>query len=202
MARLTHEQRHQQILDTAIDLFAKFGFRGTTTKKIAQAAGVSEATIFLHFPSKESLYEAILEEKLKVQRPLTAFLDGATDAPLGEVLERVASSLVERHHKDVALLRLALFSALEHHTIGRRLARQHIDGPMQSLTRVLERAKARGEVREDLDPETAARAFASMLIHQILAREIFGEDHVSLDDMRSYVNIYLGGISPRNGQEA
>lgn len=201
MARLTHEQRHQQILDTAIGLFAKLGFRGTTTKKIAEAAGVSEATIFLHFPSKESLYDAILEEKLKAQRPLTALIEQHAAAPLSEVLTAVAESLVERHHRDRALLRLVLFSALEHHSLARRLARQHLEGPMRSLMEVLEQARSRGEVRADLDSETAARAFASMLTQQILAREIFGEGHLSKEDMRRYVRIYLRGVTPRKDDE-
>src|SRR5215471_20634491 len=53
----------QQILKTAIRLFAQKGFRGTTTREIALAAGVNEVTIFRHFSSKQDLYAAILEVK-------------------------------------------------------------------------------------------------------------------------------------------
>ena len=53
----------QQILKTAIRLFAQRGFRGTTTREIALAAGVNEVTIFRHFSSKQELYAAILEVK-------------------------------------------------------------------------------------------------------------------------------------------
>ena len=53
----------QQILKTAIRLFAQKGFRGTTTREIALAAGVNEVTIFRHFASKQELYTAILEIK-------------------------------------------------------------------------------------------------------------------------------------------
>ena len=49
----------QQILKTAIQLFAQKGFRGTTTREIALAAGVNEVTIFRHFASKQELYSAI-----------------------------------------------------------------------------------------------------------------------------------------------
>jgi AcrR family transcriptional regulator len=42
-------------------LFARKGFAGTTTKEIAEAAGVSEALVFKHFPSKAALYEEILQ---------------------------------------------------------------------------------------------------------------------------------------------
>ncbi|PWC52657.1 TetR/AcrR family transcriptional regulator [Azospirillum sp. TSO22-1] len=57
--RLDSSARRTLILDAALPLFARKGFAATTTKEIAQAAGVSEALIFKHFPSKASLYEAI-----------------------------------------------------------------------------------------------------------------------------------------------
>lgn len=201
MVRLTHEDRHQQILDTAIDVFAKYGFRGTTTKQIAKAAGVSEATIFLHFPSKDALYQAILEEVLQSQQPLTQLLDAAADAPFAEVLERLAAAFSKKHKKDSGLVRLALFSALEGHSLGRRMANQHLGGTVKSLARVIEGAQARGEVRADLDPKEAARALDSVLIHQVLLRQVLGPDHASERDMQCHMDIYLRGVAPRNARE-
>lgn len=201
MARLTHEERRQQILDTALEVFAKQGFQGTTTKQLAEAAGVSEATIFLHFPSKEALYEAILEELLQSQRPVKCLLEEAGDAPLADVAERLAMAFMERHAKGSALIRLALFSALEHRTLGRRIAEQHIGGPVKSLAGRIEQAQKEGEVRGDLDSEVAARALDSVLIHQIIVRELLGEDHVSEQDMQCYVDIWLRGVAPRTDEE-
>ncbi|MBB3267043.1 AcrR family transcriptional regulator [Azospirillum sp. OGB3] len=59
MGRLDNSARRAAIIDAALPLFARKGFAATTTKEIAQAAGVSEALIFKHFPSKAALYEAI-----------------------------------------------------------------------------------------------------------------------------------------------
>src|SRR3954469_12747940 len=53
--------RRTQLLEIALNLFAKKGFNGTTTKEIAIAAGITEAVIFRHFPNKQALYEAVLE---------------------------------------------------------------------------------------------------------------------------------------------
>ncbi len=50
--RLPGTERRAQLLEVAISIFGQRGFRGATTKAIAEAAGVSEATIFRHFPSK------------------------------------------------------------------------------------------------------------------------------------------------------
>ncbi|HTG00774.1 MAG TPA: TetR/AcrR family transcriptional regulator [Nitrospirota bacterium] len=60
-SRLTADERRQSIINAVIGLFAEKGFDGTTTRELAQAAGISEALLFKHFPSKHSLYVAVLE---------------------------------------------------------------------------------------------------------------------------------------------
>ena len=58
--RLDSDDRRRAIVDAAVPLFARKGFAGTTTRELAAAAGVSEALLFRHFPSKQSLYREIL----------------------------------------------------------------------------------------------------------------------------------------------
>ena len=52
--------RRRLIVETVTPLFARKGFGGVTTKEIAKAAGVSEALVYRHFPTKAALYEEIL----------------------------------------------------------------------------------------------------------------------------------------------
>jgi AcrR family transcriptional regulator len=59
--RLSADERKQAIVDAVRNLFAEKGFDGTTTRELAKAAGVSEALLYKHFPSKESLYTAMLD---------------------------------------------------------------------------------------------------------------------------------------------
>src|SRR6266852_7674801 len=58
---LDNQGRRRGIVEAAVPLFARKGFAGTTTKEIAEAARVSEALVFKHFPSKAALYEEILQ---------------------------------------------------------------------------------------------------------------------------------------------
>lgn len=60
--RLDSEERRRAIVQAAMPLFARGGFAGTTTKSIARAAGVSEALVFQHFPSKLALYQEIVRQ--------------------------------------------------------------------------------------------------------------------------------------------
>lgn len=57
--RMSAEERRRSILAAAVPLFAQRGFKGTTTKEVARAAGVSEALLYRHFPNKEALYREI-----------------------------------------------------------------------------------------------------------------------------------------------
>jgi AcrR family transcriptional regulator len=76
--RMAGDERRQQILHVAMRLFSEKGFSGTTTKEIAQRAGVSEAMVFRHFANKDELYSAILDHKAcnrKFQNPFDELAD-------------------------------------------------------------------------------------------------------------------------------
>jgi AcrR family transcriptional regulator len=83
ITRLDSEERRKAIVAAAVPLFARKGFAGTTTRELAEAAGISEALLFRHFPSKQLLYREILRlgcegdpalEKLATLQPSTATL--------------------------------------------------------------------------------------------------------------------------------
>ena len=61
-------EKQEEILKSALELFAQEGYTATSTSKIAKKAGVSEGLIFKHFKNKEGLLMAIAklgEEKFK-----------------------------------------------------------------------------------------------------------------------------------------
>jgi AcrR family transcriptional regulator len=61
MTRLPAAERREQLLRTAVALFAERGFSGTTTATLAKAAGVTEPIIYRHFPSKKDLFISVIE---------------------------------------------------------------------------------------------------------------------------------------------
>ena len=56
-----YEMRKWQILDVALNHFIRYGFYGTSTRKIAEEAGISSGLMFHYFPNKLALYEALVE---------------------------------------------------------------------------------------------------------------------------------------------
>src|SRR5438128_3823000 len=83
-SKLSSEERRAAIIKAVRRLFADRGFHGTTTRALAEEAGVSEALLFKHFPNKEALYSAMLMsccqsqdpaiERLKALEPSTSTL--------------------------------------------------------------------------------------------------------------------------------
>lgn len=61
MGRLPAAKRREQLLDTAAQLFAQFGYAGATTSQIARAAGVTEPIIYRHFKSKRDMFIALID---------------------------------------------------------------------------------------------------------------------------------------------
>jgi AcrR family transcriptional regulator len=59
-SKMSSEERRAAIIKAVRGVFAEKGFHGTTTRELAQAAGVSEALLFKHFPNKEALYSAMM----------------------------------------------------------------------------------------------------------------------------------------------
>ncbi len=116
--RLSRDHRRQQILEHALPLFARHGFAGTTTRRIADAAGVSEALLFKHFPTKSAIYAAILAdictadpglERLRAEPPSTQTLALIVRGMAHYFLATADGSEAEGNQK----LRLTLSSFLE-----------------------------------------------------------------------------------------
>jgi AcrR family transcriptional regulator len=84
-SKLSGEERRAAIIKAVRRVFAEKGFHGTTTRELADAAGVSEALLFKHFPNKDALYAAMQDsccsehdstkwERLKAMEPSAATL--------------------------------------------------------------------------------------------------------------------------------
>ena len=118
--------RQRQLLEVALNAFSRRGFKGTTTKEIAAAAGIAEAIIFQHFPSKEALYSAVLELHLETSDE-QKWIEEINDCMERNDDEGLFRSFIHRilqaYRSDPMIERVILFAALEGHEQG--LTRMH-----------------------------------------------------------------------------
>jgi len=195
------EGRRQQILEAATELFAGKGFRGTTTREIAELAKVNEAIIFRHFQNKEELYWAVIEHMCRDRRTSRVMANYAEqDLPIAEVFYGMALEFFRSRERNSSLSRLLLFSALEHHELSERFFRTHMADFYECTARYIRRQVEAGKLRE-MDALLAARAFWGMLVYHFLLQELFGGQQYQPFQMeevsRTLVDIWLGGMLPR-----
>jgi AcrR family transcriptional regulator len=172
--RFSAADRREQILDVATLLFARQGFQGTKTKEIARHAGVTEALIFRHFPSKEALYWAVIKRKITAAAPAERMREQLNaDGGDLEVLAGVAAQILERRAADQTLSRLLLYSALENHRLSHRFFRTYIAECYEVLAKYIRRRTDEGHFRR-VDPLLAARSFFGMVIYHSWVQELFG----------------------------
>jgi len=182
------------LITAAASLFAAKGFNGTTTKAIANAAGVSEALLFKHFPTKRALYGAILAETVTLDELMDAVEESAKKRDDRRVFTLIARFRI-RPGVDSTLLRLLLFSALEGHELSEMFFGKHHRVFYDHLATYIRTRVSEGAFRK-VDPLLAARAFIGMVVHHRLLHEIFDVPmHRSHDEtVATYVDLFLGGL--------
>lgn len=193
---MKHDRR-QEILLAAMQLFAKKGFRGTTTRDLATQAEVNEAIIFRHFATKEALYNAILEFKAgqvravrhEVIEQLAAGSDDRT------FFETVGRTFLATHEADSTFMRLLLFSALEGHELSDMFMASMLE--KNPFAAYIERRIEEGAFRP-MNAELAARGFFGMFATYVLWQEIFGlkktQPHDREEVITTFVSIFLSGM--------
>jgi AcrR family transcriptional regulator len=192
--RSSSHDRQAGLISAAASLFAAKGFKGTTTKEIARAAGVSEALVFKHFPTKRALYTAILAEKAPLSELLGAVEDVARKRDDHRVFTLIAGYRI-RPGADPTMLRLLLFSALEGHELADMFfGRQH--RWFYDYLAGYIRTRIREGAFRTVDPLLAARAFIGMVVHHRLLHEIFEVPlHCSHEEIvATYVELFLNGL--------
>jgi AcrR family transcriptional regulator len=175
ITRLDSDDRRKAIVAAAVPLFARNGFAGTTTRELAAAAGVSEALLFRHFPSKQLLYREILTLGCEGDPALErlATLPASTETLVGLVRFMVRRCVLgdESERREVDLkMRLMLHSSLEDGDYARELFAAIAPRIVPLFSASIEAAETAG----DLVPLPANGANRFWFAHHVAAMMAFG----------------------------
>ena len=199
---MSGDERRSQILRIAIKLFSSQGFSGTTTKKIAEAAGVSEAMVFRHFATKRELYHAILDHKAcegRTANPFEAVSDALAAKDDEQLFYKLLLNALENHEKDPEFMRLLFHSAAEGHELAEMFIEENIVPIYEFLSAYIAGRQAEGVFREDIKPRVIVRAFIGMMIHHALNNSLWDKKRRLLDITNeeaalAFTAIILNGI--------
>lgn len=187
--------RRQEIFRIAAEIFYRKGYDATSTKDIADAAGILKGSLYAHIASKEDILYAVVEEVHTLFERNVAEVEAAGEDPLPRLRSFV------RGHMHVAL------SALKQHQIyshdwrslsadRRAVIQRKRDEYQAYLAGLLRAAQRTGEVRSDIDPRIMSISTLSMLnsVH-VWYREGGGATAEEVIDV--YCAITLDGLLAR-----
>lgn len=190
--RLSSEERQDEIVKAAVNLAGIQGMDNVTTQGIADAIGLTQGAIFRHFPTKDSIWIAVVHWASGRLMSVVDMAASQASDPL-DAVERIFFAHINFATKNPALPRL-LFSANPH---LKQLLKEMLAGYEKRIALFLSRAKTQGLVNPDLQDSEAATLFIAM-IQGLVMRVLILETKKSLpSEARKVFPIYLAGIGKK-----
>lgn len=181
----------ERLIAAAEGQFRRFGYRRTTIEDITNEAGTGKGSLYLHFPSKQDAYLAVVATSFErfLQKAATT-LRGP-----GTVPERLAAlvRLTAEHYGNDELLRASLFGdrSLVEGQVSKLAADVQRTRMRQLLAETLEEGKREGSVRPGIDPRVAAAVVFEMG-WAIVRAELDGDGDLPLDVALAEFNLIVG----------
>ena len=193
------QERKEAIIRAAVDLFSQRGFRGTTTRELAAAVGVSEPVLYQHFETKRDLYTAIIDHKFQTSEAefQKLFSDAACANDDRAFFVVLANAIIRWFNEDPAYIRLLLYSALEGHEIATLCNERHAVHVHSHIANYLRGRIEKGAVREDLDPLAVARSFMCTIVQyaQSGVLHFYPKDVPPQKYVETAVDVFIRGIA-------
>jgi AcrR family transcriptional regulator len=151
-------QQRRDIMKAAVALFRKRGYEQTRVQDIIDAVGVSEATFFNYFPSKDALLEAYavgrIEQYAALLRDKISDKRRSVPERVRDLLRTIGEALQQEDRQFMALVatRSRLFQGGEGNVFERQVQAHG------TLVQLFREGQSRGEIRSELDPHLLAES--------------------------------------------
>lgn len=193
------EERPDELLDAALELFVTQGYANTSVAQIAKAAGLSKGAVYLYFPSKQAILEGLVRRAVSpiaAQAIAQASLDTRDiRTALRTTLKIVAGSLGDP--KVFAVPKIVIREAVVAPEIAEMYRRAVFDTVFPAAANILRAGIERGEIRP-VDPELALRSVIGPILAHMLLAEVFGvtpADGLALDRLvDTHTDILFNGL--------
>jgi len=191
------ERKREEIVRAGLKVFAEKGFAGATMDDIALELEATKGLLYYHFKTKDDLLHEILARN-ELTAGFETILDGLADVPLEQALALFGERLTALFEANRELTRFLHVHSLLSGSEAAIIYQQVFAALYGRVAELLERFKARGCIRAELDTFDLSRVVASVLLSDIAQRFVFGAEH---DTGSTYFphafEILLRGIEPR-----
>lgn len=187
-----------RVLEAGLRLFSKKGYLGSTTKEIAKEAAVAEVTLFRHFPSKEKLFEDVINT-YSFLPALKGLLPEVQKIPYEKALALIAKRFLETLSSRKDLIQIMHSEIHRYPEKIYKIYHAVIDESIKTLASYFDEKQKNGTLGK-FNTEFGARAFLGMFFSYFNAREFKMRKKYSDDDamtIKEYVSIFVNGTSKR-----
>ncbi len=189
-ARTSVDQTRLRILAATRELYAHKGSRGTTTREVADRAGVNEATLFRHFRTKQLLIAAMLDHFTGSTANPQLYENLRTLPGIERQLRALGWAAVEAITRKEDLIKIGLAEEISNPEGTDCAWRAPVEARLALAAFMREKIEA-GDLRGK--PEVLARVFMSLFFSYVIARRIWAEDRDPEIAIEQCVDIFLHG---------
>lgn len=191
----TEEDTRTKILQAALQLFAKRGFDGTTTKDLAKSAGVAEGTLFRYFASKKAiLIEVATAGWVEI---LTELLTELSEMESYKAVSQVMRRRMFNMRKNSNLMRVCFVEAQYHPELKENIQAEVIDKMTDVAEAFFETAMSKGIYRK-MNPKIVAKVFLGIFAIAGFSEETIIDNDASPQAMQEMAegisDIFLRGV--------
>jgi AcrR family transcriptional regulator len=195
------EARPEEILDAALEEFTARGFEAARMEDIAKRAGLSKAAIYLYFPSKVAVLEALIEAKVG---PLATGVQTLSTSGIADPLMALRMLAMMAAHRIAdpnlfAVPRLVIGISGRFPEIAKYYREHVVEKARAALETVIEAAMAKGQIRR-VDKTSVVRAFIGPLFFEAMWTHVLGGE-TALNNPQKLIeqqfDVLLSGLEPR-----
>jgi len=188
-------QAHKAIIEATLELLAEEGLQGLSIEDVAARAGVGKTTIYRRWPSKEELVMNAIHE---LQVDLSTVNTGNFRNDITMLFKSTYQSL-KAHPLLEQLVPRFIGEFYSHPEIFQTFLKQLVIPRFQNFFDMVEQAKAREEIRNDIDPTLVMDLLAgSLYFHLIVTRNTMPTSSVSPDEwVEQMIDAVMYGIGTK-----
>jgi TetR/AcrR family fatty acid metabolism transcriptional regulator len=189
--------KHEQIIQAAIKVFAKKGFYNAKVSEIAREASVADGTIYLYFKNKDDILISLFEERMDLLiRQMREELSKVAD-PLEKIRIFVAQHLL-RLREDKHLAEVLQVELRQSSKFMRRYVPVKFLEYLDLIGEIIEEGKAKGVIQKDISPAIAKRAVFGALDEMSLYWVLAKKPKYSLEQCMTQISqIFIQGLRAR-----
>ena len=186
--------KHEQIIEAAVRVFARNGYYNSRVSDIAREAGVASGTIYLYFKTKDEILVTLFREKMAAWVAYAREAIADAPDPIAKIRRLVALhfSVLER---DPALAEVVQIELRQGHKFFRGASAHEVSAYFELIASVLEEGQAAGRFRDDVPVKVATKVLFGAMDQMATSWVLGKRKHRLTESAEAVATVFLRGVT-------